>query len=108
MAPDEERDAQDDEPDDDVVEAAELVSQVLPVLAQDHAPVGPRPAGQRLDDASRYAPARERKDQLGRDGNSGTFDGHGDDDADVPETTVQRVDEGQDELVDGLDQVSVS
>src|SRR5207302_8926423 len=75
---------------------------------QDRPPVSPRPAGQGLHDASRYAPAREWEDQLGRNGDRGTFDGHGDDDADVPETTVQRVDEGQHELVDGLDQVSVS
>jgi len=74
----------------------------------DRAPVGPRRAGQRLGKTTRDGEAGERKDQLARDGDRRALDGHRDDDADVPETTVQRVDEGQDELVDGLDQVSVS
>ena len=81
----------------------------VPDDAGDHcAPVGPLHAGQGLDDPSRYAPARERENQLRRDRDRGALDGHRDDDADVPETTVQRVDERKDELVDGLDQVSVS
>jgi hypothetical protein len=74
----------------------------------DRSPVAPLRAGQGLHHPSRNAPAGEREDELGRDGDGGALDGHGDDDADVPETTVQRVDQGKDELVDGLDQVSVS
>src|SRR5207249_11486927 len=36
VAPDEDADAEDDEADDDVVETAKLVLQVLPVIAEDH------------------------------------------------------------------------
>src|SRR5713101_4477062 len=211
MTPDEQSDAEDDEADDDVIETAKLLLQVLPVIAEDHprpneehhprygpddreeeespeghprdarrhrderahdrehprkedgevtpaaeppvrrleivradqhvtsipleerttaerpdriadegacgvsdhpgdhrAPIRPLRAGQRLDDPSRYAPSGERENQLRRDGDSGTLDGHGDHDADISETTVQGVDERKDELVDGLDQVSVS
>src|SRR5205807_1186559 len=68
------------------------------------APVRPRRLRERLGHAARSAPAGERQDEVARDGDRGTLDAHGDDDPDVAESSVERVDERKDELVEGVDQ----